>query len=454
MQAVMRYLPLSATNRRDMLKRVGVSNINQLFADVPEEVLLTRPLDLPHHQGELAVERHLTRLAEQNIPASKVPFFVGAGAYKHAVPASVDHLIQRSEFLTSYTPYQPEIAQGTLQYLFEFQTQIARLTGMDVANASMYDGSTAAAEAVLMAHRITKRRKAIIAGHVHPHYTDVIRTYSDLGGDVCHVTPLHPQNAAQVLSNIEAALDKDVSCVVIQTPDFFGNLHDLKALADKIHAAGALLIVVVTEIISLGLITPPAEMGADIVVAEGQSIGVGLNFGGPYIGIFATKHAYVRQMPGRVCGETVDAEGKRGFVLTLSTREQHIRREKATSNICTNSGLCCLAFTIHMTLLGQTGLKHLAQLNHANAVLLADLLAEVKGVEILNPSFFNEFTVRLNKPAAQVVEALVAQGILAGVPASRLLPDQGVDNLLLIASTEINTDEDRAALMAALQKVL
>jgi glycine dehydrogenase subunit 1 len=389
-------------------------------------------------------------MAGRNVPASSVPFFIGGGAYKHHVPASVDHLIQRSEFLTSYTPYQPEIAQGTLQYLFEFQTQVAALTGMEVANASMYDGSTGTGEAVLMAHRVTKRRKAVLSGGLHPHYAAVVRTLSEMAGDT--VVTLDPDVSGT--EDLLAQIDDSVSCVVVQTPDVFGNLRDLSAVAEKAHRHGALVIAVFTEVMSLGLVTPPGAMGADIVVGEGQSIGNGLNFGGPYVGLFATRQKFVRQMPGRLCGETVDANGQRGFVLTLSTREQHIRRDKATSNICTNSGLCCLAFTIHMTLLGEAGLSRLARVNHANAVKLAGALSAIDGLEVLNGTFFNEFTVRLRKPAAEVVETLADRGVLGGIPVSRLLPDAGLDDLLLVASTEVNTDNDRSALVAALKEVL
>lgn len=446
----MRYLPLTDTDREDMLARIGVPDVDTLFSDVPAGKLLKAPLDLPRAKGELEVERIMGRMAARNVAASAAPFFVGAGAYKHHVPATVDHLIQRSEFLTSYTPYQPEIAQGTLQYLFEFQTQIAALTGMEVANASMYDGSTATGEAVLMAHRVTKRRKAVLSGGLHPHYTDVVKTLSGMASD--EVVAL----AADVAANedILAQIDDQTSCVVVQSPDVFGNLRDLKPIADKAHAHGALLIAVFTEVVSLGAVTPPGAMDADIVVGEGQSIGNALNFGGPYVGLFAAKSKYLRQMPGRLCGETIDADGHRGFVLTLSTREQHIRRDKATSNICTNSGLCVLAFTIHMTLLGEAGLSRLAELNHANAVKLADMLGCVKGVKLLTESFFNEFTLQLSKPAAEVVEALAEKGVLGGVPASRLLPGAGLDDLLIVANTEINTDEDRAAFVAALAEVL
>src|SRR5262245_38927384 len=445
----MRYLPHTADDRRAMLARIGVRAVDELFADVPADKLLRAPPDLPRRQGEIEVERALRRMADRNVAAGAVPFFVGCGAYKHHIPASVDHLIQRSEFLTSYTPYQPEIAQGTLQYLFEFQTQVALLTGMEVANASMYDGSTAAAEAVLMAHRVTRRRKALIAGNLHPHYRETIETGSRMAGDEVVALKAAPDG------HEEFAIDGAVSCVVVQTPDFFGHLHDLKPIAEKVHAADALLVAVVTEVVSLGLVTPPGEMGADIVVAEGQALGNALAYGGPYVGLFATRQKFVRQMPGRLAGETVDADGQRGFVLTLSTREQHIRREKATSNICTNSGLCALAFTIHLTLLGEAGLSRLARVNHANAVKLADMLAKVPGVSVLNDTFFNEFTIRVPRPASEVIEHLARRGVLGGVPVSRLEPQQpGLADLIIVAATEVTTDEDRAAYAAALREVL
>jgi glycine dehydrogenase subunit 1 len=446
----MRYLPLTEADRRTMLARIGVSSIDELFADIPKDKRLGGLVDLPKTKGEMQVERALAKLAAKNTAAGSVPFFVGAGAYKHHVPASVDHLIQRSEFLTSYTPYQPEIAQGTLQYLFEFQTQVAMLTGMDVANASVYDGSTAAAEAVLMAHRITKRRKAILSGNLHPHYRETIETISRMAGDEV-VAPV-PHGAAENLIDL---IDNTVSCVVVQNPDFFGQVRDLTPIAEAAHAAGALLIAVFTEVVSLGLVQPPGAMDADIVVGEGQSIGNALAFGGPYVGLFATRQKYVRQMPGRLCGETVDKEGRRGFVLTLSTREQHIRREKATSNICTNSGLCVLAFTIHMTLLGEAGLRRLARINHANAVALAKALGKVEGVTVLNETFFNEFTIRVPGDGAQVIEKLAAKGVLGGVPASRLSPDNpDLRDLIIVASTEVNTDDDRAAYAHTLKEVL
>jgi len=446
----MRYLPHHDEDRAAMLRRVGVDTIDDLFADIPASARV-EALDLPDSRGEFEVERLMSAMAARNTDAGSVPFFVGAGAYRHHVPATVDHVIQRSEFLTAYTPYQPEISQGTLQVLFEFQTQVAALTGMEVANASMYDGSTGTAEAVLMAHRVTKRGHAVVSGGLHPQYRDVVATVSEASGHTMTALPPDPEGTEDLL----AAIDGETSCVVVQSPSFYGQLVDLRPIAEKAHAAGALLIAVFTEAVSLGALESPGAQGADIVVGEGQSIGNPLTFGGPYVGLFATRQKLVRHMPGRLAGETVDAEGKRGFVLTLSTREQHIRRDRATSNICTNSGLCALAFSIHMTLLGDAGLTRLARLNHAAAVQLADALGSVPGVEVLNDAFFNEFTVRLPRDAAAVTEALAARGILGGVPASRLEPVRPeLANLMVVAATELTTDDDRAAYVAALTEVL
>jgi glycine dehydrogenase subunit 1 len=444
----MRYLPHSEAERAEMLAAIGVPDIDALFAAVPEKARLKAPIDLPPHAPEYAVEAQMRALAGRNRAGADGPFFIGAGAYRHHVPATVDHLIQRSEWLTAYTPYQPEVSQGTLQMLFEFQTQVAHLTGMEVANASMYDGSTATAEAVLMAKRLTRRNRVVLSSGLHPHYRDVVRTYVGDGPDLVIVPPSQA-------GTLPLALDSNTAAIVVQTPDFYGALRNVEELADMAHDAGALLIVVVTEIVSLGLLEAPGALGADIVVAEGQSLGNPLNFGGPYVGLMATRAAFVRQMPGRLCGETVDADGKRGFVLTLSTREQHIRREKATSNICTNSGLCALAFSIHLSLLGEVGLRRLARLNHARACALATELERVPGLELRTHRFFNEMTVKLNRPAAAVVEALAAKGILAGVPVSRLDPTHPeVENLLVLAATELTSDTDIAALAAGLTEAL
>lgn len=449
----MRYLPLNEGDRTAMLARIGVSSIDDLFADIPAETRLDDLIEgLPKHATEMSVERDFTALSRQSLSAGQAAFYCGGGAYRHHVPASVDHLIQRSEFLTAYTPYQPEIAQGTLQTLFEFQTQVAQLTGMGVANASMYDGSTACAEAVRMAARITRRNKCILAPGLHPHYGQTVHTSAT--GNSIEVTALPPAMGqdAQMLD----VLDDDTACIVVQNPNVFGELVDLQPLADAAHAKGALLIAVTTEIVSLGLVKSPGEMGADIVAAEGQSIGNGLNFGGPYVGLLACRddRKFIRQAPGRFAGETVDASGRRGYVLTLSTREQHIRREKATSNICTNSGLCTLAFTIHLSLLGELGLRKLAALNHARACALADRLGAIDGIEILNTGFFNEFTLRLPGNAAQIVETMAQNGVLGGIPASRIFGAGRFDDLLIVAITETNTDEDDTAFEAALRGAL
>ena len=446
----MRYLPLDASEREAMLARIGVPDIEALFADIPADKRIQGLLDMPRAQSEMAVERVMTTIAGRSVAAGSVAFFLGAGAYRRHIPATVDHLIQRSEFLTSYTPYQPEIAQGTLQVLFEFQTQVAALTGMEVANASMYDGSTACGEAMLMAHRLTRRSRAVISGGLHPQYADVCATLAHMAGDT--VVRLPPDLTAA--EDIAAAIDDETSCVIVQAPDFFGNPRDLVPIAASAHARGALLIAVFTDPVALGALRSPGEMDADIAVGEGQGLGNALNFGGPYLGLFATRAKNVRQMPGRLAGETVDAAGRRSFVLTLSTREQHIRREKATSNICTNSGLCALAFSIHMTLLGAAGLGRLANVNHANAVQLAERLAAIPGVEVVNPHFFNEFTLRTPRPAAELIEALAGRGVIGGLPVSRLLPGAGLDDCIVVASTETNTEDDRAAYGQALADCL
>lgn len=432
----MRYLPLTAQNRKDMLQAIGAASVDDLYKDVPKSAFMKGLANLPNHMGELEIERKLSGYANQNRNADQGPFFLGVGCYNHHIPATVDYIIQRSEFLTAYTPYQPEIAQGTLQYIYEFQTFIAQLTGQEVANASLYDGATAMAEAALMAMRITKRSKVVYGSAIHPHYHEVLNAYlNNIGAQG------HADHRPDTLHSGGAADDghlKDAACVIVQSPDFFGNVHTYADWRKKCDESGALLIVVTNEILSLGLLPAPVE--ADIVCGEAQSIGVPMSFGGPHLGFFACREKFIRQMPGRLCGETVDADGKRGFVLTLSTREQHIRREKATSNICTNQGLCALAFTVHMALLGEDGFKTLARLNHERACDLADAL-EKSGLKIENASFFNEFTVTV-KDAAKIVQKLADQGIIAGHPAG---------DKLIVAATELTTDDDIAALAAALK---
>jgi len=451
----MRMLPLGAADRAAMLATIGAQAIDDLFVDVPAEAVLHGPIPgLPLHASERAVERHMAALSAQNLTAEQAPFFCGAGAYRHHIPASVDHLIQRGEFLTAYTPYQPEIAQGTLQVLFEFQTQVARLFGCDVANASLYDGSTACWEAIAMATRVTRRNRAVLSGGLHPHYAETAATMARFAGDDLCMLPTRAEADSDDAAVI-AAIDGQTAAVVVQYPDVMGRIPDLAAIAAAAHAQGALLIAVVTEPVALGLIESPGALGADVVVGEGQALGVGLQFGGPYLGLFACSEKFLRQMPGRLCGETVDADGKRGFVLTLSTREQHIRREKATSNICTNSGLCALAFSIHLSLLGGSGLERMATISHSRAVATARALGAVAGVSVINHTWFNEFALRLPRPAADVVEALAGRGILGGVPLSRLCPDRpDLANVLLIAATECTDMHDIAALVAALGEVL
>ncbi len=447
----MRYLPLTENDRLEMLSAIGVGSVDDLFVDVPGDARFDGTFELSDHMAEYEVEAKIGAMAARNVTTADGPSFLGAGAYRHHVPSAVDHLVQRGELLTSYTPYQPEISQGTLQALFEFQTMVALITGMEVANASMYDGATSCAEAVLMAQRVTRRSKAILSGGLHPHYREATETqsrYLDIAIDA-HAPDL---DGTEELSG---AIDEDTACVVVQNPDVFGHVRDLAPLAEACHAAGALLVVAVTEAVSLGAIRPPGEMGADIVVAEGQSLGNAQGFGGPYVGLFAAREKYVRHMPGRLAGETVDEDGRRGWVLTLSTREQHIRREKATSNICTNSGLCALAFTIHLALLGEGGFRDLALLNHARAVELATRLEAVAGVEVLPQAFFNEFAVRLDGAAQDAVDALAARGILAGVPAARLFGrDAGLDDILLVAVSELTGASDMDALCDGLSEVL
>ena len=447
----MRYLPLSDANRCDMLAAIGAGTIDALFRDLPRAALATAQFKLPNTQSEIEVERALGAMAAKNLNCATAPCFLGAGNYRHHTPASLDYIIQRGEFLTAYTPYQPEISQGTLQAIFEFQTQVALITGMEVANASMYDGATACAEAVAMACRVTKRAKAMVSGNVHPHYRDVTATsmrFLDVAVDCLAPDPTG-------IEDLIGRITPDLACVVVQTPGFFGHLKDYTGLAEACHAAGALLVVCVTEPVALGLITPPGHMGADIVVGEGQSLAGPMTFGGPGVGLFATREKFIRQMPGRVAGETADEDHRRGWVLTLSTREQHIRREKATSNICTNSGLIALAFSVHMTLLGEAGFTRLAQLNHATAVMLAEKLEKLPGVKLLAAAFFNEVAVLLPKPAAGVVEALAARKILGGVPASRFYPTYPeLANVLLLTATETNTEADMDALVTALKAVL
>jgi glycine dehydrogenase subunit 1 len=425
----MRYLPQTKNARAEMLKTIGAKSVDDLYVDVPKQAFIKGKANLPDHKGELEVERIMGAYANQNHAAPQGPFFLGAGTYYHHIPAAVDTIIQRSEFLTAYTPYQPEIAQGTLQVIFEFQTFIAQLTGQDIANASLYDGATACTEAALMAMRITKRRKVAIGNALHPDYREVLDAY------------MHAFDDTAV---IEGPPDEECACVIVQSPDFFGNpaaYDKWRKIADQ---SGALLVVVINEILSLGLLPAPSQ--ADIVCGEAQSIGIPMSFGGPHLGFFACREQHLRQMPGRLCGMTEDVDGKRGFVLTLSTREQHIRREKATSNICTNQGLCALAFTVHMSLLGEDGFRTLARLNHEAAIRTAEALSKVKGVKVLNQSFFNEFTIELSKSSTEAVETLARSGVIAGYALDK--------NRLLVAATEMTSPDEIEKLSKGLAEYL
>jgi glycine dehydrogenase subunit 1 len=445
----MRYIPNSPEEREDMLSTIGLNSADELFRSIPADVQLGRKLNITDPLAESEVIAEMEAMAAKNSGAVK-PSFLGAGVYSHYSPTIVDHLIQRSEFFTSYTPYQPEISQGTLQYIFEFQTLICQLTGMEVANASMYDGSTSMAEAYLMARRVTRRDKVVVARSVHPEYREVARTYAQHGDS--EIVELGVDETTGRVTELDV-LDDKTAALVVQSPNFFGCIEDLKSLADAAHAVGALFVVVVTEAISLGLLRSPGSCGADIVVGEGQSFGIPMSFGGPHVGLFATQEKFVRQMPGRLCGIAYDKNGNRGFVLTLSTREQHIRREKATSNICTNQGLIALAATIYMESMGKKGLQEVAMQNAQKAAYAAKQIASIDGYSLAFSSpHFNEFVVRGPRPAAEVLERLRTEsGILGGLPLSKYY--QGHDNDFLVAVTEMNSRSQIDALADGLKSV-
>ena len=444
----MRYIPNSPEEREEMLAAVGLGSADELFRSIPTDVQLARRLEITEPLAEPEVIGAMESFAARNTAATK-PSFLGAGVYSHFSPTIVDHLIQRSEFFTSYTPYQPEISQGTLQYIFEFQTLICQLTGMEVANASMYDGSTATAEAYVMAQRVTRRDKIIVADTVHPEYREVARTYTQHGD--AEIVSVGFDEATGQVTSIDG-LDDKTAAVVIQSPNFFGCVEDIAAIAEKAHAVGALLIVVVTEAISLGLLKSPGECGADIVVGEGQSFGVPMSFGGPHVGLFATQEKFVRQMPGRLCGVAYDKNGNRGFVLTLSTREQHIRREKATSNICTNQGLIALAATIYMEAMGKKGLQEVAMQNAQKAAYAAKKIAAIDGFEIaFSAPKFNEFVVRGTRDANEILEKLRTEsGIIGGLALSKYYSDR--PNEFLVCVTETSSKDKIDELVASLAK--
>ncbi len=435
-----------------MLKVVGLEKADELFRSIPADAQLNRALNVTEPLAEIEVIAAMENFAAMS-PASRKTSFLGAGAYAHYSPTVVDHLIQRSEFFTSYTPYQPEVTQGTLQYIFEFQTLVCQLTGMDVANASMYDGSTAMAEAFLMAQRVTRKDKVVIAETVHPEYLEVARTYTQ-HGDLKIETVHFDKESGRILADDLQKLDDKTAALVVQSPNFFGCIEDLQMLADKAHAVGALFIVVVTEAISFGLLKSPGACGADIVVAEGQSFGVPLSYGGPYVGLFACKEKYVRNMPGRLAGIAYDAKGNRGFVLTLATREQHIRREKATSNICTNQGLIALAATIYMETMGKKGLQEVAMQNAQKTAYAAKQISEIEGFSLpFSAPKFNEFVVRAPRSAEEILSKLSDEkAIIGGLALSRYYSDNPND--FLVCVTELNTKAQIDNLIEGLREVI
>ena len=443
----MRYLPKSPTDRAEMLAEIGVESIDDLFATIPEEYQLKRDLCIPRQHGESEIIERFRGYANDN--AVGYASFLGAGVYRHYKPVIIDSLVQRGEFLTSYTPYQPEISQGTLQAMFEFQTMICELTGMEIANASMYDGSTGAAEAIMMAVRVTGRNAAVIARTVHPEYREVIRTYAQ-HQEIPTVEVGYAANGRVDVEALDAAITSDTACVLIQSPNFFGTIEDVAAIAEIAHAKGALLIVSIAEAVSLGIVRPPAE--ADIVSLEAQSYGVSIGYGGPYCGVIACKEKFLRQMPGRLIGETKDVNGKRGFVLTLSTREQHIRREKATSNICTNQALVALMTTIFLTVYGKEGMRELAEHNLAKAAYLKSVAGAAGKVLFDGAPRFHEFVLDLPKGAEATNASLLGAKIIGGLPLAKWYPELG-ENASLWCATELTTRKQMDDLAAALGRV-
>ncbi|MGA2003008.1 MAG: aminomethyl-transferring glycine dehydrogenase subunit GcvPA [Terriglobales bacterium] len=428
----MRYLPKSPSDREAMLKAIGIRSIDDLFSPIPAQYRLNRDLAIPRQMAESEIVDWFKQRAKEN--ADGYASFLGAGAYLHYRPVVIDALVQRGEFLTSYTPYQAEYAQGTLQAIFEFQTMVSELTGMDLANASMYDGSTGAAEAVMMAVRITGKHGAVVARTLHPEYREVINTYATHQN--IPLTTVSYKDSGQVdLKTLEAVITDDTACVLIQSPNFFGTIEDVEAIAEIAHKRGALLIVSIAEAVSLGIVEPPRS--ADIVAMEAQSFGVPLGFGGPYCGVLATKEKFVRQMPGRLAGQTTDRNGKRGFVLTLATREQHIRREKATSNICTNQALVALMVNIFMTVYGKIGLRELAKQNMAKAAYAADQFNKHAKVLFADAPHFNEFVVKTSEDPYAINSRLLAHKIVGGLPLKKFYPELG--NAALWCCTELTT---------------
>ncbi|WP_268884313.1 aminomethyl-transferring glycine dehydrogenase subunit GcvPA [Alicyclobacillus fructus] len=444
------YLPHTEEDREEMLRALGIGSVEDLFRDIPASVRLASELDLPRPMPELELAKHMEGLAAKNTHLGQLVSFLGAGAYEHYQPSVVDAIISRSEFYTSYTPYQPEMSQGLLQAIFEYQTMIAELTGTDIANASMYDGVTALAEAALVACQHTRREKVVVSATLHPDARRVLETYAN-GQSIRLQTVGHHEGRVD-MELLAASLDEDTACVCVQYPNFFGAIEDVRAIAEMAHARGALL-VVQTYPIALGLLEAPGKLGADIVVAEGQPLGISLSYGGPYLGVMAVQEFLMRRIPGRLVGETTDAEGRRGYVLTLQAREQHIRREKATSNICTNQSLCAIAATVFLSYLGKEGLQELARQNYHKAHYFRSRLLTVPGVEpLVDAPFFNEFAIRVPRSVPEVQRAMLERGYLFGYDLGK--DDSALDGGLLIAATEVRTREEMDGAVAALKEVL
>jgi len=448
----LRYLPHTPDEIQEMLSTIGVTDLKDLFQTIPAPLRLKRPLNLPEALSEIDLKNHLRELSRKNAHGEEWSLFLGGGAYSHYIPSLVSYLISRGEFLTTYTPYQPEISQGTLQAIFEYQTMVAEILGMEVANASNYDGSTGTAEAAKLALAVTGRKKILVARSLHPEYREVLKTYLQNESVTMEEIPFTKEGTLD-RAFLQKQIGEETACIIAAYPSFFGTVEDLTDVAEQIHQKGGLFITSTTEPLALGLFKSPGEMGADIAVAEGQSFGVPMSFGGPYLGMFATKKEYVRAIPGRLIGETVDTEGKRGFVLTLATREQHIRRERASSNICTNVSLCALAATITLALWGKKGFEELAQLNFDRAADLKERLAKISGVEFIFPSItFNEFVIRTKKKPSELISKLVREKILMGIALDRWYPE--LENSILLCATEMNTPEQIERLVRCLEKIV
>jgi len=443
-----RYIPHTKEDIRNMLDAIGVRNLEDLFDAIPKEYKLSKPLNLPEPLSEPDLVRHF-----QELESPMMSSFLGAGAYHHFIPAVVSNLVSRSEFYTAYTPYQPEVSQGTLQAIFEYQTLMCQLTGMDVSNASMYDGASSLAEAVFMANRITRRKKVLLSQAIHPEYRRVIQTYMAPDQQEIVLIPYQKDKGRTDEKILSDLLKEDVSAVVLQSPNFFGVIEDLQSIAERIHDLGGLMIASFSEAVAYGILRPPGSMGADIVAGEGQSLGIPMSYGGPYLGVFTTRERFIRNMPGRLVGETIDLEGKRGFVLTLATREQHIRRERATSNICTNEGLCALMATVFLSCLGKEGLKELALMNLSKADYAKKAVSRIRGCKLIfTAPTFNEFVIEIEGEPGKVLLQLRKEEILGGIPLKRFYPE--LDHHLLVAVTEMNRKEEIDRWAEALEKAL